>query len=79
VRWEDFNKIKQSGFNVVRIPVGYWAYDTLGSPYVSGANVYIDAAVDWARSLGLKIIVDLHGAPGSQVRTKAAQPSFECH
>lgn len=68
VRWEDFNKIKQSGFNVVRIPVGYWAYDTFDSPYVSGANVYIDAAIDWARSLDLKIMIDLHGAPGSQVR-----------
>jgi glucan 1,3-beta-glucosidase len=66
VTWQDFNKIKQSGFNVVRIPVGYWAYDTLGSPYVSGAAVYIDAAIDWARSLDLKIIIDLHGAPGSQ-------------
>ena len=32
VTWQDFNKIKQSGFNVVRIPVGYWAYDTFGSP-----------------------------------------------
>jgi glucan 1,3-beta-glucosidase len=66
VKWEDFNKIKQSGFNVVRIPIGYWAYNTFGSPYVQGANVYVDAAVDWARSLGLKIIIDLHGAPGSQ-------------
>jgi glucan 1,3-beta-glucosidase len=66
VRWEDFNKIKQSGFNVVRIPVGYWAYNTFGSPFVSGSNVYIDAAIDWARSLDLKIIIDLHGAPGSQ-------------
>lgn len=26
----------------------------------------MDAAIDWARSLGLKIIIDLHGAPGSQ-------------
>ncbi|KAF2656925.1 glycoside hydrolase family 5 protein [Lophiostoma macrostomum CBS 122681] len=66
VTWEDFNKIKQSGFNLVRIPIGYWAYDTFDSPYVSGAAVYIDAAIDWARSLGLKIIIDLHGAPGSQ-------------
>lgn len=66
VTWQDFNKIKQSGFNVVRIPIGYWAYDTFGSPYVSGASVYIDAAIDWARSLGLKIVIDLHGAPGSQ-------------
>ncbi|KAH4799929.1 hypothetical protein HBH61_219570 [Parastagonospora nodorum] len=66
VRWEDFNKIKQSGFNVVRIPIGFLAYDTFGSPYVSGAAPYIDAAIDWARGLGLKIIIDLHGAPGSQ-------------
>ncbi|KAH7086382.1 exo-1,3-beta-glucanase [Paraphoma chrysanthemicola] len=66
VRWEDFNKIKQAGFNVVRIPIGYWAYDTFDSPYVKGASVYIDAAIDWARSLGLRIVIDLHGAPGSQ-------------
>jgi glucan 1,3-beta-glucosidase len=66
VTWDDFNKIKQSGFNVVRLPVGYWAYDTFGSPYVQGAAVYVDAAIDWARSLGLRVIIDLHGAPGSQ-------------
>lgn len=66
VTWQDFKKISDSGFNVVRIPIGYWAYDTFGAPYVQGAAVYIDAAVDWARSLGLKIIIDLHGAPGSQ-------------
>ena len=59
-------KIRQSGFNVVRIPIGYWAYDTFGSPYVSGAAPYIDAAIDWSRRLGLKVIIDLHGAPGSQ-------------
>jgi glucan 1,3-beta-glucosidase len=59
--FEDFNKIKQAGFNVVRIPVGYWAYDTFDSPYVTGARVYIDAAIDWARILGLKIVIDLHG------------------
>ncbi|KAF2127961.1 glycoside hydrolase family 5 protein [Dothidotthia symphoricarpi CBS 119687] len=64
--WADFNKIKQSGFNVVRIPVGFWAYDTFGTPYVQGARDYIDAAVDWSRGLGLKIIIDLHSAPGSQ-------------
>lgn len=50
----------------MRIPIGYWAYDTLGSAYVSGARDYIDAAIDWSRGLGLKIIIDLHGAPGSQ-------------
>ncbi|KAH9864447.1 hypothetical protein J1614_010381 [Plenodomus biglobosus] len=59
----DFWKIKQAGFNVVRIPVGYvepWG------PYAQGAAIYLDAAVDWARETGLKIIIDLHGAPKSQ-------------
>lgn len=65
--WSDFKKIADAGFNTVRIPIGYWAYAILdGEPYTQGAAVYIDAAVDWARSVGLKIWIDLHGAPGSQ-------------
>jgi len=64
--WQDFKKIADSGFNLVRIPVGFWAYDNANTPYASGAAPFIDAAVDWARSVGLKIIIDLHGAPGSQ-------------
>ncbi|RDW73061.1 putative glucan 1,3-beta-glucosidase-1 [Coleophoma cylindrospora] len=63
----DFQKIADSGFNTVRIPIGYWAYALLdGEPYVQGAAPYIDAAIDWARGTGLKIWIDLHGAPGSQ-------------
>lgn len=64
--WADFKKIKDAGFNSVRIPIGYWAYENVGEPYVSGQAVYIDAAIDWARSLNLKVWIDLHGAPGSQ-------------
>lgn len=62
----DFQKIAASGFNVVRIPVGFWAYDNTGSPYAAGAAPYIDKAITWARQTGLKVIIDLHGAPGSQ-------------
>lgn len=65
-RFEDFQKVKDSGFNLVRIPVGYWAWDNENVPYAKGAAPYLDAAINWARSLGLKVIVDLHGAPGSQ-------------
>ena len=35
-------------------------------PYISGAAPYLDAAIDWARQTGLKIIIDFHGAPKSQ-------------
>jgi glucan 1,3-beta-glucosidase len=66
VSWQDFKRIKDAGFNLVRLPVGFWAYDTFGAPYSKGAAPYVDAAIDWARSVGLKMIIDLHGAPGSQ-------------
>lgn len=65
--WQDFKKIADAGMNTVRIPIGYWAYEKYGEdPYVQGAAPYVDAAIDWARSLGLKVWIDLHGAPGSQ-------------
>ena len=64
--WADFKKIKDAGFNSVRIPIGYWAYANVGEPYITGQAVYIDNAIDWARDLGLKVWIDLHGAPGSQ-------------
>lgn len=62
----DMQKIAAAGFNVVRIPVGFWAYDNSGTPYASGAAPYVEQAIDWARQVGVKVIVDLHGVPGSQ-------------
>ncbi|KAL2351066.1 putative Exo-beta-1,3-glucanase [Cryomyces antarcticus] len=62
----DFQKIANAGFNLVRIPIGFWAYNTYGTPYVQGAAPYMDSAISWARQTGLKVMIDLHGAPGSQ-------------
>jgi glucan 1,3-beta-glucosidase len=66
VSLDDFWKIKNAGFNVVRIPVGYWSYIDPWGPYTQGAAPYLDAAIDWARQTGLKVVIDLHGAPKSQ-------------
>ncbi|KAJ5929164.1 CAZyme family GH5 [Penicillium verhagenii] len=64
---DDFNEIAATGMNHVRIPVGYWALERLdGDPYVDGQLEYLDRAITWARAAGLKVMVDLHGAPGSQ-------------
>ncbi|KAJ5748804.1 uncharacterized protein N7511_010500 [Penicillium nucicola] len=64
---DDFTQIAATGMNHVRIPVGYWALKHLdGDQYVDGQLEYLDQAVGWARAAGLKIVVDLHGAPGSQ-------------
>ena len=61
---EDFKWIKNCGLNAVRLPVGYWALEA-PKPYVE-ASRFIDFALDQCRQNGLKLLLDLHGAPGSQ-------------
>lgn len=64
---QDFEEIAAAGLNHVRLPIGYWAFETsAGEPYVKGQLPYLRKAVNWARKRDLKVIVDLHGAPGSQ-------------
>lgn len=59
---DDLNQIASAGMNHVRIPVGYWAIEHLaGDQYVNGQLEYLDKAIGWARSAGLKVILDLHG------------------
>lgn len=58
----DFQEIASMGLNHVRIPIGYWALNPLpGDPYVQGQLSYLDQAIGWARSAGLKVMLDLHG------------------
>lgn len=53
--------------NHVRVPIGYWAWEVgPGEPYIQGQLPYLRQAVNWAADYGLKVVIDLHGAPGSQ-------------
>ncbi|EPQ60446.1 glycoside hydrolase [Gloeophyllum trabeum ATCC 11539] len=64
---EDFVQIAAAGLNHVRVPIGYWAFEVgPGEPYIQGQLPYLQRAATWAGNHGLKMIVDLHGAPGSQ-------------
>lgn len=58
----DFEDIMMKGFNAVRIPVPFFLFEDLG-PYVH-CYEYLDQAFDWAEKYHLKILVDLHTAPG---------------
>ena len=71
----DFEYLASVGINTVRLPIGFWS---LGPIYCQGtvfepvASVYTNAwarvlrAISWAAKYGLGVLVDLHGAPGSQ-------------
>jgi glucan 1,3-beta-glucosidase len=61
---EDFRWIKEHGLNAVRLPVGYWALEA-PKPFVEASH-FVDFAFDQAQRNGLKVLLDLHGAPGSQ-------------
>lgn len=63
----DFSAIAAAGLNHVRIPIGYWSVVPVdGEPYVQGAYDVLGKALDWAQGAGLKVLIDLHGAKGSQ-------------
>ncbi|KAF2279134.1 glycoside hydrolase [Westerdykella ornata] len=68
VRRQTFTEIRDAGFDHVRIPFGYWMVTTYeGDPYVAQVSWrYLLRAIEWARQHGLRINLDLHGAPGSQ-------------
>ena len=62
----DVADIASAGFNALRIPIGFWAYDNSGLPYITGADAYLEKAIMWARSNRIWVLIDLHGSPGSQ-------------
>ncbi|MCL7043052.1 hypothetical protein MKW94_026088 [Papaver nudicaule] len=65
---EDFQFLSQHGINTVRIPVGWWITKDPNppAPYVGGGLAALDNAFRWAQEFGIKCIINLHAAPGSQ-------------
>jgi glucan 1,3-beta-glucosidase len=61
---EDFKWLAKNKINAVRIPVGYWILDG-DDPYVGGIQ-YLDWAVKTAEKYNIYVLIDLHGAKGSQ-------------
>ncbi|KAF7551354.1 hypothetical protein G7Z17_g5040 [Cylindrodendrum hubeiense] len=65
----DIKQIVSLGLNTVRIPVGFWIREDLvydDEYYPRGGLTYLDRIVGWCKQHGLYVIMDLHGAPGSQ-------------
>jgi len=66
---EDINYIKKTGMNSIRLPFHYKLFtdeDYLGLTNNQDGFSRIDSLVEWCRSAGLYIILDMHDAPGGQ-------------
>lgn len=64
ITYEDFKWIAEAGLNTVRIPIPHWIFGDV-KPYY-GCIEYLDKAMEWAEKTGLKVLIDLHTAPGCQ-------------
>ncbi|SPO30915.1 related to EXG1 - exo-beta-1,3-glucanase [Ustilago trichophora] len=65
---DDIRQIAAAGLNHVRIPVGYWAFEVgSGEPFLK-LNQWdlLKQAALWCGKYNLKVLVDLHAAPGNQ-------------
>ncbi|KAI1636331.1 glycoside hydrolase family 5 protein [Biscogniauxia mediterranea] len=66
---DDISEMARYGLNTIRVPVGFWIKEDLvyeSEHYPRGGLKYLDRLVGWAADAGLYVIMDLHGAPGSQ-------------
>ncbi|KAL8278485.1 hypothetical protein RQP46_009175 [Phenoliferia psychrophenolica] len=58
------------GLNTVRVPLGYWivesTVDRTSEYFSTGGFPYLRRLCGWAADEGLQVILDFHGAPGSQ-------------
>ena len=65
---EDIRFIRQSGFNSVRVPFScrLFVSDTTVPKLEGPGYELLDRVVNWCRSEGLYVILDMHAAPGGQ-------------
>jgi glucan 1,3-beta-glucosidase len=73
---DDFSWIARHRLNAVRIPLGHWifgpdypfhrSYGAAPHPFVVGGIEVLDRAMAWAAEFGLRVVLDLHAAPGCQ-------------
>jgi endoglucanase len=71
---DDINFIKAAGFNTVRVPLHWRLFVEPGAGgqgeekdrFEGPGWALLDRLVQWCREAGLRVIIDLHAAPGGQ-------------
>lgn len=67
----DVQLLKSYGINAIKVPVGYWAFDSSGTPYRQGADAYLEKAVGWAQAAGIKVWIDVSNTDSTQTTVVA--------
>ena len=67
----DMDTMQNSGVNIVRIPIPFWAFipTVAGEPYLNNMTMYqnqLNKMLQWCYSRGMYVMLDLHAMPGSQ-------------
>ena len=60
---DDVRRIAETGVNCIRLPIWWRA---VSDPAYGGDMTYLDRCVEWCAKYGLYVIIDLHGAHGTQ-------------
>ncbi|KAI9504305.1 glycoside hydrolase superfamily [Coemansia spiralis] len=62
----EVQRLANAGLTHLRIPIGHWEFVDTDEGYVRGGLPYFKRLVYWAKKYGLRVIPDMHTAPGSQ-------------
>jgi len=65
----DFSEIARLGFDHVRLPINARGVMDDEGRFIEEGFALIERAVAWSEQYGLRILLDLHGAPGGQTGT----------
>ncbi len=66
IQKEDFQKIAKTGAKQIRLPFNSKLIEKKPYSYSEKGLKIVKQALDWAQEVNLKVILDLHAAPGSQ-------------
>lgn len=64
IKAEDFENVKNMGYDHIRVPLDYEIIETEEGEFIEDGFKYIDFAIENCKKNGLRMVLDLHRAPG---------------
>ena len=66
---DDVAALAVSGFDHIRLPINARVVMDDDGRFLAAGFALVDACLDWCEAHGIRVILDLHGAPGGQTGT----------